>query len=288
MEQISMSEVCGMKRLLKRRYFGVFCLLGALIIISGIVYSCDELGISDPGLEEDYFASVAGELHIDGVPPKETDELLLALMTGLTPKFTKTIARRELDLAAARDTISFKMEAEVGEYDALFVIWKQLGTPLAVIENLVGASCVNDTLDGIVITPENRNVKNVQVDANLRKVNRTAGVTGVIRFLGEFPDDIENLGVVFAGLDILDGGISACNLLRLADIRFLPKTPVDSLRFTYQIAPGPTLMVVAFNRRGQSLFEPTIISNLFAGIFEAEAGTLQQVDLAAAFAGSVQ
>lgn len=243
-----------------------FVLMGVFLVFS---YGCN-----DVGLDADFFASVTGELHIDGAPPAETDEVLLALMDGLTPRFTKSISRRELDLSAVTDTLSFTLEAKVGEFDALFAIWKQRGKPVSVIENIVGSSCQGDSLVKIVITEENRNLQGIPVDINLKKVHRIAGVSGVIQFSGDWPNDLENLGIVFAdsilaARAIFNRKIDVCNLLKHADIHFLPTTPTDSLSFEYDIAPGRALMVVAWTRQGQSIFEPEVIIDIFAGGFIA-------------------
>ncbi len=269
---------------MKRRVFGAFGILTTVAVAAGLFQACDEVGVTEHGLDEDFFASVRGQLQIETKVPEQTDEILLALMDGLNPRFTKTIPRRDLNGNADSQVIDFVMEAQTGEFDALFVIWKALGTPLSVIENIVGSHCEDGELIPITITEQDRTVDSVGVEVNLRKVDRRARVSGVIRFQGEWPDNVDNLGLVFADPNALLQGLNVCTLLKAMDIRLLPETPVDSLVFDYEIAAGPTLMVVAWNQVGQSLFEPTIISNPLQGAFEAVAdSTITDFELVANF-----
>ncbi len=261
-----------------RRFFSAFFIL-AIILLLAAFYACD-----DVGLDENFFASVQGEIHIDSVVPDATDELILALMDGLTPRFTQTISRRELSPTDSSQDVPFILEAQTGDFDALFVIWKQRGQPISVIENLVGSYCEDGALIPISITEDRRLVDSVSIDIGLRKVNRTANVEGVIHFNG-WPENIENLGIVFADLSLLLDQ-TVCNLLRNADIHFLPTAQVDSLNFEFSIAPGPTIMVIAFNQVGGSILEPSIvISSLTA--FEAFPDSSIKVETTANF-GSIQ
>ncbi|MCG8606232.1 hypothetical protein MJD09_14765, partial [bacterium] len=106
-----------------------------------------------------------------------------------------------------------------------------------------------------------------------------------IEFQGTWPNDIENLAIVFADsilvtsiiTSLLSSGeleIDVCTLLRHSDIRFIKERNVDSLRVDFKVAPGPTLMIVAMNKKDESIFEPTILTkttldNLLASSFNA-------------------
>ncbi len=262
-----------------RRFFSAFFILTIILILTAF-YACD-----DAGLDENFFATVQGEIHIDSVVPDATDELILALMDGLTPRFTQTISRRELSPTDSSQDVPFILEAQTGDFDALFVIWKQRGQPISVIENLVGSYCEDGALIPISITEDQRLVDSVSIDIGLRKVNRTANVSGVVHFAGAWPDNTENLGIVFADLSLLQDQ-TVCNLLRNADIRFLPTAQVDSLNFEYSVAPGPTIMVIAFNQVGGSIFEPNIVINSLTA-FEAFPDSSITVETTANF-GSIQ
>ena len=261
-----------------RRFFSAFFIL-AIILLLAAFYTC-----GDVGLDENFFASVQGEIHIDSVVPDATDELILALMDGLTPRFTQTISRRELSPTDSSQDVPFILEAQTGDFDALFVIWKQRGQPISVIENLVGSYCEDGALIPISITEDQRLVDRVSIDIGLRKVNRTANVAGVIHFNG-WPENIENLGIVFADLSLLQDQ-TVCNLLRNADIRFLPTAQVDSLNFKFSIAPGPTIMVIAFNQVGGSILEPNIVTSSLTA-FEAFPDSSIKVETTANF-GNIQ
>jgi len=263
----------------RRRFFSAFFILTTILILAAF-FACD-----DAGLDENFFASVQGEIHIDSVVPDSTDALILALMDGLTPRFTQTISLRELSRTDSSQDVPFILEAQTGDFDALFVIWKQRGQPISVIENLVGSYCEDGALIPISITEDQRFVDSISVDIGLRKVNRKANVSGVVHFAGAWPDNIENLGIVFADLSLLQDQ-TVCNLLRNADIRFQLTGQVDSLNFKYSVAPGPTIMVIAFNQVGGSIFEPNIVLNSLTA-FEAFPDSSITVETTANF-GSIQ
>ena len=268
---------------LKRRRLGAYC-LAAVFILAIIIYSCDDFG-----LEADYFARVEGVLNINGVPPEATDELLLALVKGLSGglslKSTKTIARRELNLNSLTQQVKFVIETEADTLDALFVIWKERGVPLSIIENIVGSYCENGSLNSIELADNDTVVSNISIDVNLKKVNRVAGISGIIEFQGSWPADIDNLGIVFADSVLITSIINSlfsegkividvCTLLQHSDIRFIEERNIDTLRVDFKVAPGPTLMVVAMSKKGESIFDPIILTktdlpNLIASTFNA-------------------
>lgn len=263
-----------MKLQLKRSQFALAGLVVAFLF-SLINLSCDFLGFgSDSGLEEDFFGRVDGTIHIKGTPPEETDELLLALITGTSPRFTTTIPRRDLNLKTSEQNIDFIIEAQADTFDALFAIWKERGRALSVIGDIVGSYCEEGSLIPIQMANNDTIINIDTVDVNLEKVNRVAGISGVIEFQGDWPADIENLGIVFADSTLIslmvdsyfsEGKIvvdDVCTLLNHSDIHFIEERNVDSLRIDFKVAPGPTLMIVAMNRRGGSIFEPVILTKL--------------------------
>ncbi len=280
-----------MEFLSKRRLFGAFCILGVLFLVTLFLDACDDFGLDDDtALDENFFSSVRGEIHIDGVPPEETDELLLILMgEGLSPRFTRSIPRNALNMDIAKQEVSFIIEAqprgETAKFEGLFAIWKERGHELDVFPNIIGTLCEEGTLIPIEMTEETSIVDSVSIAVNLKKVNRTGRMTGVVDFQGEWPDDIENLGVVFADsilvTSLIESFISTgqieidvCNFLQHSDIRFIEARNVDSLNVDFEVAAGLNLMVVAMNKTGQSVFEPTIltktdINNLLASGFIA-------------------
>jgi hypothetical protein len=129
--------------LVKRRLIGAFCILGG--VAAAVFYACN-----DHGLDPEYFAIVRGELRLNGKPPAGTDELLLALVSGLSGGLnltaTKTISSRELDLQAETQNVPFEIETEADSLDAFLVIWKEAGVPLSPIENIVGSHCAEGSL----------------------------------------------------------------------------------------------------------------------------------------------
>lgn len=274
-----------MKLQLKRSWFALAGLVVASLF-SMINLSCDFLGLgSNSGLEEDFFARVQGKLHINAVLPEQTDELFLALVKGTSPKFTTTIPRRDLNLQASEQDIDFIIEAQADTFDALFAIWKKRGRPLSVIENIIGSSCEEGALIPLQIATNDTIINIDTVDVNLEKLNRVAGISGVIEFQGDWPADIDNLGIVFADstliLSIVESFFSKgkievdiCTLLNHADIHIIKERDVDSLRIDFKVAPGLTLMIVAMNKKGGSIFEPVILtkidlSTILASLFTA-------------------
>lgn len=274
-----------MKLQLKRSLFALAGLVVASLF-SMINLSCDFLGLgSNSGLEEDFFARVQGKLHINAVLPEQTDELFLALVKGTSPKFTTTIPRRDLNLQASEQFVDFIIEAQADTFDALFAIWKKRGRPLSVIENIIGSSCEEGALIPLQIATNDTIINIDTVDVNLEKLNRVAGISGVIEFQGDWPADIDNLGIVFADstliLSIVESFFSKgkievdiCTLLNHADINIIKERDVDSLRIDFKVAPGLTLMIVAMNKKGGSIFEPVILtkidlSTILASLFTA-------------------
>lgn len=274
-----------MKLQLKRSWFALAGLVVASLF-SMINLSCDFLGLgSNSGLEEDFFARVQGKLHINAVLPEQTDELFLALVKGTSPKFTTTIPRIDLNLQASEQFVDFIIEAQADTFDALFAIWKKRGRPLSVIENIIGSSCEEGALIPLQIATNDTIINIDTVDVNLEKLNRVAGISGVIEFQGDWPADIDNLGIVFADstliLSIVESFFSKgkievdiCTLLNHSDIHIIKERDVDSLRIDFKVAPGLTLMIVAMNKKGGSIFEPVILtkidlSTILASLFTA-------------------
>jgi len=274
-----------MKLQLKRSLFALAGLVVASLF-SLINLSCDFLGLgSNSGLEEDFFARVQGKLHINAVLPEQTDELFLALVKGTSPKFTTTIPRIDLNLQASEQFVDFIIEAQADTFDALFAIWKKRGRPLSVIENIIGSSCEEGALIPLQIATNDTIINIDTVDVNLEKLNRVAGISGVIEFQGDWPADIDNLGIVFADstliLSIVESFFSKgkievdiCTLLNHSDIHIIKERDVDSLRIDFKVAPGLTLMIVAMNKKGGSIFEPVILtkidlSTILASLFTA-------------------
>ena len=274
-----------MKLQLKRSLFALAGLVVASLF-SMINLSCDFLGLgSNSGLEEDFFARVQGKLHINAVLPEQTDELFLALVKGTSPKFTTTIPRRDLNLQASEQFVDFIIEAQADTFDALFAIWKKRGRPLSVTENIIGSSCEEGALIPLQIATNDTIINIDTVDVNLEKLNRVAGISGVIEFQGDWPADIDNLGIVFADstliLSIVESFFSKgkievdiCTLLNHSDIHIIKERDVDSLRIDFKVAPGLTLMIVAMNKKGGSIFEPVILtkidlSTILASLFTA-------------------
>ncbi len=274
-----------MKLQLKRSLFALAGLVVASLF-SMINLSCDFLGLgSNSGLEEDFFARVQGKLHINAVLPEQTDELFLALVKGTSPKFTTTIPRIDLNLQASEQFVDFIIEAQADTFDALFAIWKKRGRPLSVIENIIGSSCEEGALIPLQIATNDTIINIDTVDVNLEKLNRVAGISGVIEFQGDWPADIDNLGIVFADstliLSIVESFFSKgkievdiCTLLNHSDIHIIKERDVDSLRIDFKVAPGLTLMIVAMNKKGGSIFEPVILtkidlSTILASLFTA-------------------
>lgn len=286
-----------MKLQLKRSLFALAGLVVASLF-SMINLSCDFLGLgSNSGLEEDFFARVQGKLHINAVLPEQTDELFLALVKGTSPKFTTTIPRIDLNLQASEQFVDFIIEAQADTFDALFAIWKKRGRPLSVIENIIGSSCEEGALIPLQIATNDTIINIDTVDVNLEKLNRVAGISGVIEFQGDWPADIDNLGIVFADstliLSIVESFFSKgkievdiCTLLNHSDIHIIKERDVDSLRIDFKVAPGLTLMIVAMNKKGGSIFEPviltkidlsTILASLFTAIKDSTISDLRSV-----------
>ncbi len=238
----------------------------SLCLLSFALVSCNDFG-----LDQDFFTSVQGNLVIEGIPPKETDELLLALVEGVSPKFTRTIPRRALspEDSLQTQTVPFTLEAQSSkvpgerEFDALFVVWKERGEPFNIIENIVGSNCVDGALPKVRLSPENPTVSGVTIDVNLEKVDRRVDVSGTIHFQGAWPQKLDNLALVFADAANLSGSLDVCELLKSMDIRLLDKTPVDSLAFNTRIARGPKVVLVAWNQTGGSLFAPKFVLGNF-------------------------
>ncbi len=246
------------------------------------LFSC-----SDFGLDENFFPTVKGNVHIVSQPPEETDEIVLALVDGLSPKFTRTIPRADLNMETDDQSVTFVIEAKTGKFDGILAIWKMRGQPLSVFENIVGSNCTDNALQTITITEEDQLVEDVQIDVNLRKVNRTARVSGEVLFQGDWPSNIDNLGIVFTDIPTLGDFIinqNVCSLLSNMDIVFLDENEAESKPFDQQVAPGETVIIVAWNEAGGSIFAPKLITPLpFTTITAVADSTISGLEIMARF-----
>jgi hypothetical protein len=226
----------------KRRAIGAFSILGFMLWLGAVFYACTD----DFGVEADFFkGTLKGELRITTVVPKNTDEIRVALAKDFPPSNFLELLVSEKILVDASETVtsqivSYDMQVPLGDYEAAFVIWKELGQSWR-ITDIVGAygDLATFQFEKITLTDEDPVADSVDIDINLNRVNRNAKIEGHIEFIGEWPVNTAAVALVaFKTLDISKA---------LPEIAILPKN-VDA--YDYQIklnadSTGTTLELVS-------------------------------------------
>ncbi|MFQ5864258.1 MAG: hypothetical protein ACE5IW_03415 [bacterium] len=169
----------------KRRFFGAFCILGVMLTLSIIIYSCSDLGV-----DADFFCcGVTGEIIIDTIVPMNTDEIRIAVTKQFPPlDFEGIVISSPLDVKVDSNVTSQRVPFEVlvpeGEYEAVFVIWKEKDKSVNPADRigLYGNLQLEDPIP-ITVSAEDSTVENIEIDIDFTKVLRTSIIEGRITFV---------------------------------------------------------------------------------------------------------
>jgi len=160
----------------------------------------------DHGLEP-ISSKITGSVHFTGELPRYTDQVRVAAVSSFPPK-----SINELQFSDAltffqgntitKNPVEWELYLPPGRYEVVAVVWKEVKHPwnLSDIIGLYGGSFVGDLLIPtylpVTIDGPNSVVENIDIEANLNRVNRDTLIQGTITFLGKWP---ENTGVVGIG-----------------------------------------------------------------------------------------
>lgn len=184
-----------MKRSQKEIQPGFFIILVMTLIFLHLL-NCD----IDHGLEPTN-SKIAGKIFFRGEIPSHTDEVRVAVVKDFPPKDIKQIIFSDM-LDFQKDTAEYEIFLSEGTYDVAAVVWKEENQSwnLCNIIGVYGASFYKGrlvpTFKPVMITHNNPILDNVDIEANLDRVNRDAKIIGTLHFVGSWP---ENTGVIGVG-----------------------------------------------------------------------------------------
>ncbi|MFQ5605318.1 MAG: hypothetical protein ACE5HS_18790 [bacterium] len=276
-----------MELLNKRRLFGAFCILGVLGVIVISWVACDDFG-----LESDFLkGTIKGVIRLNAAPPDTTGDIRVALVKEFPPtNFAELLTSNNLhnkNDTTKKEFLPFEFQVPLEEFDAIVAVWKAKGTPWNIFRNVIGVYCNdNNELNKITLSDSQHVAEGIEFEVNLKKVDRTAKMTGQITFQGDWPTDIENMGL--AVLNTENPTLSICIFPEL-EIVLLPKVPVDSLDYEIDIAPGLYAVLLVWQPVGAELLDFKLIgaAGLNTGIEVIEGETKSGVDIQADFGSTL-
>lgn len=216
----------------RQRRCNLFIRLLASALLSNLFFACD-----DRGVEFDFFkGTVQGELQINSVVPLATDEIRVALVQDFPPSslqglITSPSISANKDTAVKEQTLTFEVEAPLGQYEAAVVLWKAQDQSFQ-LTDIVGifGNLQQFELTPIELTAETPVQANVNIPLDLSRVNRTSVISGHIDFQGEWPANTSVVTlVVLRNLSDLTNGIPPA-------ITFIPR---EVQNFDYRIGVAP-------------------------------------------------
>ncbi|MFQ5823467.1 MAG: hypothetical protein ACE5JB_05380 [bacterium] len=196
-----------MERNSKRRLFGAFCVLGVILFSLIIFYACNDFGV-----EADFFCcNIRGEIIINTVVPKNTDEIRVAVTKNYPPTdilsliWTPERLPVKIDTNVTTQSVPFDLLVPMGAYAAVFAIWKEKNesfSPTDII-GLYGDLLGNEPIP-ISIGEEDSIAEDIDIDIDFSKVIRNAKIEGRITYVNEsvpvLPEEWpRNTGIVAIG-----------------------------------------------------------------------------------------
>ena len=175
--------------------------------LSGITISTLLRCSIDHGLVPIY-SKIEGNISFtgDSVPP-HSDEIRIAVAEKFPPRhinqllFSDMIPFEENGVILT-DPVDWEIYVPAGTYEIIAVIWKENNASwnISNIIGIYGGSFIGDLLIPTTIpvrVPNNNSVvSNIDIHANLNRVNRDSQITGTITFQGEWP---QNTGIIGIG-----------------------------------------------------------------------------------------
>jgi hypothetical protein len=282
-------------------------------ILSAFIWLCSSCGDqpNSHGLDATYFGLLKGQVNFASEIPANTSQVQLFLLKEFDPDNILTAFESgQLSQILVTESVRynpylpeqvspFQFEAPYQDYEALVALWIgsesiDFADPFRLVANIVGAYCSeSNDFQKIRLEPTQPTLDNIVIDVDLSKVDRSATVGGKIRFQGPWPDNFSALfiGFLIESTTITDSEqLFDVSLCRPPDFHIIEpaSTPLDSLEYTYDIAPQPTFIVVGWQKSAAAdagldqLLDIKIIG--IAGLSEvAEGQTVQVPDIIADF-----
>ena len=163
----------------------------------------------DHGLEPIH-SKIGGKIFFQGDAPSGTDEIRVAVIKDFPPRAINELFFSD-QIPFAEDTVAWEIYMSPGRYAAVVVVWKEKRQSwnLSDIIGLHGGTFIGDMLIPtylpVTIPDEMSVIDDIDIQANLNRVNRDAAIEGTVTFTGEWP---ENTGIVGIGafVDIPEPG----------------------------------------------------------------------------------
>jgi hypothetical protein len=220
----------------------IYSLITATVIL--FIPSCR----IDHGLEPMY-SKIMGKVIFTGEIPRHTNEVRVAVVKSFPPSDMAELLFSER-LSLDSDTARYEIYLAPGKYDIVAVIWKEYNYPwnLSDIVGLYGGLFIGDQLvpiyQSIEIEDNNTVLDDVDINANLNRVNRDSKIEGTVYFKGAWP---ENTGMVGVGafIDIPNPGDLEDYYLKNVDIDYGLSTFVDSADYQLRVHSTDTLKYIS-------------------------------------------
>lgn len=275
----------------KRRALGAFCLLGGFLILIGIFYACTD----DFGVEADFFkGNIRGQIVLSEPVPPNTDEIRVAVSKTFPPAdilgliFTGPLPFTK-DSTVTSQTIPYDLQLPLGDYQAVFTIWKELDKSFspADIIGLYGDYLFNEPIP-VTITGDVPVAENVDMDINFAKVVKNAKIEGKITYVGDWPENTGNVAIFV--FPIVPQDLS--DFLSFVAFEVLPKN-LEEFEYSVRISAGDYKYVAVFwQAEGAPLTQFTTLgfypnpnnSNEPGEVFLQKNETLTGIDIVADFA----
>ncbi len=153
----------------------------------------------DHGLEP-LFSKITGQIIYTGEAPSRTDEIRLAAARDFPPKDINELLFSE-QIPYNQDTVSYELYLPQGKYEVVALIWKEKNRSWNISDliGIYGGSFIGDqlipTYQPITIADRYTVLEEIDIQANLNRVNRDASIEGEILFQGDWPENTGAIGV---------------------------------------------------------------------------------------------
>lgn len=222
-----------------------------LLVIVVIWAACEDFGV-----EADFFrGTVRGELIIDQVVPEKTDEIRVAASKKFPPTdilsliFTSALPV-QTDPAVTSQRVPYDLALPLGEYAALFAIWKEKDKSFnpADIIGLHGDLQFFQPI-GFRLTEEEPTLADLDFELDFSKVIRSAIIEGQITYEGTWPQNTAAVAVFVYSfvpdLDNPDQNERIRQLIQFSAFELLPQN-VEAWDYRVRISHGTYKFIVVF------------------------------------------
>ncbi|HEX9652432.1 MAG TPA: hypothetical protein VGA99_01875 [bacterium] len=231
----------------KRRRFGAFSILGAIVAIVLIFHACDNFGIDANYIK----GTIRGEIVLNQPVPSNTDEIRVAVTKNYPPSdIINLIFSGPLpfnaDTLVASQNIPYDLQVPLDDYEAVFAIWKEKDQSFnpADIIGLYGDLQLAQPIP-IATTAAEPVVSSVDIAIDFAKVQRTAKIEGRITYVGAWPANTAAVAI-FAFFEVPQ--VLPDDFIRyLGAFEILPTDPtLQQYDFRLRVPPGTYKYLAVF------------------------------------------